>query len=317
MLPLHRLCFGPGSGQVCSDAGHIAHQVLEFVLGLAARLGRGGQSGDFLLAGRFGTQPRLQHLALIPGGGRPLPGLGAHAGVDVEVEELAQHLLAVPRLVVQELGEPALGQHHRLGEPVEVQAQHLLDRLAHLRRPSGQDVAAALQPGLLGGGPAGGAPHHPDRGVALAVHLEVEFHPGLSRELVDGRGHGPVVVVAGHRAEQGEGDAVDDGGLARSGRPHQSGQLHAGEVHLGVVAEGGEPLHPQLQRPHARSGSCEAFGSLTCAMSCVVPDASCAFRRVGRPVGLTLAPDWSVRRCRAPAWGVRWASHSLRLLLGV
>ena len=255
MLLLHYRGFGPGGGQVCSDDSQTVGQLLQSGLGPAGRLGFGAQSSDLFLGGRTRLKSGLEDLSLVSAGGGPLPGLGAHAGVEVEAEELAQHLLAVPGLVVQEPGEAALGQHHRLGEPVEVQAQRLLHRLAHLRGPAGQDLGAPLQPGLLGGGPDVSAPHHPDRGVALAVHLELEFRPGFGRELIDDRGHRPVVVVAGHRSEQGEGDAVDDGGLARAGRPHQSAQLHVGEVHLGVVAKGGEPLHPQPQRPHGCSGS--------------------------------------------------------------
>ena len=94
------LRFGQGLGQVRPDSGQPVDQLLQLGLGLAGRLGDGRQPGDVLIGRRLRLKPGLEDLPLVPAGGRPLPGLGAHAGVDVEAEELAQHLLAVPGLVM-------------------------------------------------------------------------------------------------------------------------------------------------------------------------------------------------------------------------
>ena len=161
---------------------------------------------------------------------------------------------------MKELGEPPLRKHDGLGEAVEVQAQQAPDSLAHLAGPSCQDCLTALEARLLGGRAARRASHDAHGRVELVAHLELKRHSGLGRELADHRSNSPSVVVSDDAAKQGEDDAVDDRGLSRSGRPDQRGELHIAEVDLGVLAEGGEPAHAKLQRPHgctdSRSASC-------------------------------------------------------------
>ena len=103
----------------------------------------------------------------------------ADALVDLEAEQLAKRGLAVGRLVVEEVGEPALGQHDGAVELVDVQAEQLLDRRVIAAGVGGQHLVAAFEPGLLGGRAVRGAPHDAHGGVALAAELEVEPHPGL------------------------------------------------------------------------------------------------------------------------------------------
>ena len=107
-----------------------------------------------------------------------------------------------------------------------------------------------LKPRLLGGRSVCRPSHDPYRRVALSAYLEIQRYTGRSGELVDDGRDQAGVVVTSHAAEQCEGNAVDNGGLARPRRPHERSQLHAFEVHLRFLAEGPKALHAQLQRSH-------------------------------------------------------------------
>ena len=159
---------------------------------------------------------------------------------------------------MEEGGELALGQDDGLGELVEVHPQQALDGVAHLAGRAGEDLLAALESGLLRGRPVLGAAHDPGRGVGPPAQLEAQADPRLGAELVDDRRHEAVVVVAGHRPVEGEGDGVDHGGLARPGRPDERHQVDVGEVDGGRLAEGAEALHLDGERPHASAPWCSS-----------------------------------------------------------
>ena len=70
--------------------------------------------------------------------GRAAVGDLLHLDVDVEVQEGDQDLVALLGLALQEGVELALGQHHRAGEGLVVEAHDLLDLLLDVLHPSGQ-----------------------------------------------------------------------------------------------------------------------------------------------------------------------------------
>ncbi|GAA3155868.1 hypothetical protein GCM10020001_094750 [Nonomuraea salmonea] len=113
----------------------------------------GVQGGEPAGGGAFGRLVGVgepgQPLAGEPGGLRGglllLDGALADAFVDVGVEELDEQVLAFARLGVQELGEPALRQHHALGEEPVLQPRDALHLAGDRGPPSatGRTTAAS------------------------------------------------------------------------------------------------------------------------------------------------------------------------------
>ena len=87
-------------------------------------------NGPFLgfLGGVVELGPLLQRQAR-PFGGQPgpVPGLLADLLVDAEREQLDEQFLALARLRLEEVGEPALRQQHRLNEVVVAEPEDVLD----------------------------------------------------------------------------------------------------------------------------------------------------------------------------------------------
>lgn len=107
----------------------------------------------------------------------------AEAGVDRRVGELFQQLAALTVVGLEEGAELALGQHHRAGELLEVQAEAGLDQLLVLVLAAAEQLfavqvvetlAAVLQ---LTGGFFAGAVGFPAGTVAAAVDAD-EVHFG-------------------------------------------------------------------------------------------------------------------------------------------
>src|SRR5690606_11890678 len=103
---------------------------------------------------------------------------------------------------------------------------------------------------LLGGAAHALARHLAIDPVPVVTDGEDEVDLGGRRPLVDDRADEPFVVVAGDAAVEGEGDAVDDRRLARTGRPHEGEHVDVGEVDLGALPERAEALEHQADGPH-------------------------------------------------------------------
>ena len=110
----------------------------------------------------------FEYLGLLTGRLRRLSGLGAHPGVDLDVEQPTQETLPTGGIVGEELGEVALGQHDGTSELGEVEAEELLDRFGQLFGPRRKDrgcvlvdLGELLEPGLSGGGAVGVVPVSP------------------------------------------------------------------------------------------------------------------------------------------------------------
>ena len=72
----------------------------------------------------------------------------------------------------------------------------------------------------------------------------------LGEALADDVPHDLCVVVAGHSPVEGEGDRVDQAGLARAGGAGEGEQIGPLEVHFGGLTKGGEPFELEPLRPH-------------------------------------------------------------------
>ena len=198
--------------------------------------------------------------------GRSLPRSPAYPPVQLHAQQPDEGPLTVAGLVMEEGGELSLRQHDRSVELRHIQPQNPLDLLRHGGGVVGENVGAPLEACLPGGRSAARSPaHDADSGQDLPVELEVERYPGLVAGLVDHRRYQPVVLVAGDRSVEGEGDGVDDRRLARSGRSYQRDEVHIGKIDVRPLAERPEALHRDPQRPHRPS---PAGASLCSSSSC-------------------------------------------------
>ncbi len=187
------------------------------------------------------------------------------------VEELAQQLGARRFVRAQEAGEVALRQQHHLAELIPAHAQQLLDLGADLlvraaERLPGAGVgvvdaqqalclllrhpgAALLGPGLFG-----------PPGDLQAPFADGEFEDDLGRGqrvgVVAAQGESAALPGAGHLPVQAVADGVEDGRLARAGRPVQQeepGGRQLVEVDVLGGAEGAEGGDGQPVEPHRGS----------------------------------------------------------------
>ncbi len=212
---------------------------------------------------------------------RSLPDLLVHA----EGQQLDQEILALARLGLQEVGEPALGQQHRLGEVLVGEPQDVLhgglDRVRALgevidaggeevgqRRVGRDGRVEQIQPGLLGVHLAplvtGQGPH---RGVALAAGLEHQADPAGGGRGGQRLGDGVFLAPPRHGAVQREAQAVDQRALAGPGRAGQREEVDVGEVGLGRLAVAAETVKEQPQRSHHASPVAAGAGSLVTSSS--------------------------------------------------
>ena len=170
--------------------------------------------------GSFGRQPR------------PLPGLLPDLLVDAEREQFDEQLLALARLGLEEVGEPALRQQHRLDEVVIFEPEDVpnpcLDRVGAFgevldggaeevgqRRVRGDSRVEQVEPGLpgvhLAPFVAGQRPH---RGVTPTARLEDQADPARAGRGGQGMGDHVLLAPPGHGAVQGEAQAVNQRALA-------------------------------------------------------------------------------------------------------
>ena len=217
----------------------------------------GGSLGDTLLAGAgelVEAPVEVGELELRLAGA--LARTLGHPAVDAELEQRDEQVLAVRRLVVEEPGELALGQHDATGEVVVGEPEQLGDAGRDLLGGAGHDASGPLEPGFGGGGAAAlGATDHPHRRPGLVGDGEVEAHPRLLAALADGGGDGLLVAQAVHDAVEGEGDGIEDRGLADAGGPGEGEEVDALEVDLDRRPVGREPLELQAPRPHPPTSS--------------------------------------------------------------
>ena len=251
------------------------------------------QQGDQLPAGQITPAGLLRRLPVpaVPGAldGGPVPADVLRQGVALPLQlprgllqpvlnglvqpgakKLPENGPPVIRPRLQQLPELPLGDHGHLDKLLEGQAQQLLHRFGGPvlfgRAPlSGQHTpvrAVELRALLLGGGSA--SPHLgpivpgvPTNPVVLAPAAEGQLHKGrrLRQGVLAAQQLRPHVFPAG-LAKEGEGDGVEDGGLARPGvaadhiQPLPA-QLVQVQLHLPRVgAEGGDG---QFCGSHARS----------------------------------------------------------------
>lgn len=196
--------------------------------------------------------------------GKTLFDGGEAAGVEEPPEQLAARLGVGP----QELGEVALRQQDDLAELLAAHTDELPDLLPHLlvgaaeRLPDGVPRVVLAQPGLrLLGGEAGAAllrpvllgppgdlqPPFPDGQV------EQDLGDGVGRGVVAAQGCAGALAGAGHRPVERVADGVQDGGLARAGRPveqEEPGGRERVEVDFLGAAEGAEGGDAQPVQPH-------------------------------------------------------------------
>ena len=239
---------------------------------------------------------RSQGVDLAAQRGRPLAGGGRHLLVDLQPEQLAQRRLAVGRAVVEEVGEPALRQHDGAVELVDVEPEQPGDLGRHRAGVGGEDLVAPLQPGLLR---RGAVPRPLDQAhgrVALLAELEVEADPGPRARLVDDRGDGAVVLVAGDAAVERERDGVDDRRLAGAGVADERHELDVGEVDRAGVTERAEALQLETERPHGVSASSSSSPNSVRTRSSTTPSPA----RYSSNSSWGLRPRWSRRRWRRP-----------------
>ncbi len=240
-------------------------------------------------------------LGLAPG----LDGLAVrdplHVLVDAEVQERDQDLAPLLRLPLQERVELPLGQDHRAGEGVVVEADDLhdlgLDLLHPIRRGLPALPVAVLQPDLdrpVGPGGAGDA-------IAAAAHFELEQH----REALGPVAHELAVFLAnaGHLAVEGEDEGIDERRLAGARGARDREEVEAGEVERELLSEGGKPLDLELEGPHRRASARVIRGPLRRR-----PGTGPSARRRPRPrcaAGRTrrTAPPAAWKRCGRAAAG--------------
>jgi hypothetical protein len=193
----------------------------------------------------------LQHVGVLIARLGELSSHDTDTAVHAEAEQLTQQRTARAGLVVEEVGEPALGKDDRLVELREVEAEQLLDLLGHRLGVGCKHLTAGLQACLFGAAATGlGPAHDAHRRVRRAVQLELEPHPSLVAQLVDHRCD-ELLVVSRNCAVQRERDGIDDAALASTGGPDECSQLDIREVDLGAIGERRETLHLEAQRSHA------------------------------------------------------------------
>jgi hypothetical protein len=180
-----------------------------------------------------------------------LAGAARQPPEQIEPQELGENVAARLRVADEELGELALGQQHRPGEGVVVEADRVADArvdVAHAVRalpclfpvPAARrlelDLRRAAQRRRSRDAvpirPDGELEHHAEPRLSLADELA-----RLSADSID-------------RPEERIGDRVEDRRLARAGRPRDREQVEAREVDRLLVPEGGESLDVEPQGPH-------------------------------------------------------------------
>ena len=183
-------------------------------------------------------------------------------------EEGREDLLPVLRVGQQEFLEIPLGDHRHLGKLLGGKPDNLIDLF--IDRLDGRQDAPVRQPQLgrsrMGGHPlpprlravvAGGTGDGVDAPPAAEGEGDARLQIGGGKAAPEGIGLPDAPACL---AEQGVGDAVEDGGLAGAGVPGDQKQPllpKAGEIHLRLPGIGPEGGHRQFNRPH----TCPPSGS--------------------------------------------------------
>ena len=208
--------------------------------------------------------------------GGPLLQLVDRPAVEVGAEELLEQGTAFLGARQQELLEPALRQQDDALELSGVEA-HQFDACVGDRPGTGRDRvhgAVGVEAMQLGGGGIGGGAAPAPLGPGLlrrpadpvGTALDREGELGLARLV----GPGVVRPDLGQRspgrelAVEGEGHGIEQGGLARSGRPGDGEQAQTGErveVDLLAAREGAEPAEAQVLRPHTATSTAATWAS--------------------------------------------------------
>ena len=225
-------------------------------IGSKQRIFRPADAAQVLADAELGLLP------LVP----DLGGLGLQLVLELLIaaraEEVPEDLLPLGGACLEQLAEFALGDHGHLGELLPGDAQDVPDRLVHL--PELADGTAVGEGQLRVGGLTGeaGAPGLgpvvfgiPADGVDLVVIGERQFHEGRGlRGCVLASEHAGFPAVAAGFAEEGEGDGIEDGGLAGAGVAGDQVQAAAAQVLQRKLLEpriGAECGKSQFQRSHA------------------------------------------------------------------
>ena len=233
-----------------------------------ARIGQHGLPGsqrvELGLCGGDGGRRGVRIGLELPGGGIQIAariatafaGQFLHARVHREAQQFLQDASPLPRIALEEAGELALRQDHRVGERVVVEADEALDGGQHLARPRGDWRREAIDDlvELTRAGRRGAADDARDQERAVA-HGEPQRHrhaiAAVRDEVLDA-----AAAHARHAAVQRERNRVEHRALAGAGRPGDGKQRERRQVERRLrVAEAGEALHVDRQRPHASCSS--------------------------------------------------------------